>query len=153
MVPDDPTTAVPPPSAALLFADFPASPASWERQPEPTTDAFVRLAALVGDTVRAHGGEAEPAPPHTWAASFPSAAQAVAAAFQAQRGALGLWPAPPLRIAIVAGIDAGAVAYAVGALPAGVELRDLGERAIPDFEHGEAVFLAVARDLPRRFPP
>ena len=180
MASDDPTTAVQPPSVTLLFADFPAAVSSWDRQPEPTTEAFFRLAALVEDTVRAHGGQSVPAPPHTWAACFPAATQAMAAAFQAQRGALGHWAAPPLRIAVASGLDAAerggaplrraqwiaetghagqvltdtvTAAYATEALPIGVALRDLGERAIPDFDHREGIFLAVAGDLPRRFPP
>src|SRR6202051_854780 len=93
----DVTGLLPTGTVTLLLADVEGSTRLWETQPEVMTAAIARLNRVVCEVVAAHDGvrPVEQGEGDSFVAAFARASDAVAAALQLQRGAVG--PARPGR--------------------------------------------------------
>jgi predicted ATPase/class 3 adenylate cyclase len=174
-------------TVTFLFTDIEGSTAIWERDREAMATAVARHLALLDAAISAHGGVHFKTVGDGVQATFPTAPQAVAAAFEAQRAlcaedwrgvgelrvrmalhageaepdALGDFLTAPLnRLSRLLSAGHGGqilLSQTVqqlsrAALPAGNELRDLGEHRLRDLLEPERIFQLLHPELPDRFP-
>jgi predicted ATPase/class 3 adenylate cyclase len=164
----------------FFFSDIEGSTRFWERDAPAMSAALARSQACLRETLTRHGADIFDELPEGFCAAFPSAQGALAAALEIQQALRDVLPvrcalhtaraelfqngylSPPLnRLArlLAAGYNgqillSGATAAQVrDVLPAGVSLRDFGERRLRDLAEPEHVYQVAVPGLPSSFPP
>jgi predicted ATPase/class 3 adenylate cyclase len=145
-MPDLPTGTV-----TFLFTDVEGSTRGWERHPDAMKDAVTRHEAILRAAIEAHGGQVFRTVGDGLCAAFPTAPEAVAAAFAAQRD---LWAEPwdpevPLRTRIA--LHTGAVEVHRGDY-VGACLNRLG-RLLAAAHGGQVLLSQTTCDLVRDHRP
>ena len=176
-----------PESVTLLFTDIAGSTRLLQQFGARYHAVLAEHHRLLRDAIGAGHGTELKTEGDSFFVAFPSAADALRAAVQAQRAlAAHGWP-DGVRVAVRMGIHSGSIGQVAGeyvgldihraariesaahggqvlvsdttrrlaadGLPAGVELRDLGEHRLRDIEHPEHLYQLVIPGLPADFPP
>ncbi len=161
----------------FLFTDIQGSTRLWETDASAMRDALVQHDELLRGAITAHNGHVFATGGDGFAAAFPTAADALRAAGDAQQRlqAAGL---PPVRMGTHTGeaverdgdyfgptvnrtarlmaIAHGGqvlVSQATERTAGGIELRDLGEHRLRDLSQPERVFQLCIDRIPKDFPP